>query len=244
MATFHTLILSLLINKGNVGKNRVLLLLIGLCFTCVGAFASNIGLGHTTYSKDTVGFGDTLIITTSIINYDVNLYQGTVNITYQLNGAQNIDDKIFPDPLSGQVVNLPPGDSLPVYMHIIISGAYFLAGPDILVVWPICPDGTDPYNYVRDTIFVDPPTAITGTGQGAPQLKVYTVGGNIIINNSNPVFTLNRVRIFDILGHEISNVACITNHQQIDVAKQPDGIYLAEVELNTGQKAVFKVSKF
>jgi hypothetical protein len=230
--------------QGNVGKSRVALLFIGLQMVFSSAIASNMGLGRCFLSRDTLQFGDTLIITSMLINHDTVAYQGTVKLVYKLNGVENIDEKIFPNPLSGQFINLPVGDSLPVLIHIIITPAYFLPGPDILVVWPICPDGSNPYTKLDTTIYVENPTGFSDNSISPPALKVYTANSHVFVNNDNPAFMLNCVSIFDILGRNVKTAICKDDHLQIDMANEPDGIYPVEVTLSNGQRAVFKISKF
>jgi hypothetical protein len=169
----NLLVLPLSTNRNTVVKKiRCAILLIACFIALLPANASDLGIGATTFSQDTLQYGNTLIINTYVVNYDAVAYSGIIDITYELNGEENIDEKIFPDPLAGQLLTIPAHDSLPVLIHIIISPAYFLPGPDILVVWPICPDGGNPHNMLRDTIYVEDPTAIISPVNGEQQLKV------------------------------------------------------------------------
>jgi hypothetical protein len=203
--------------------------------------ASKLGLGTTVISADTLNFDDTLLITTYIVNYDTASYNGTINLAYKLNGIENIDPKLFPQPLNGQTLSIPAGDSLQLIIQVIISPAYFESGPNILVVWPICPDDSPPHSEFSKIIYVEDPAEIRGTPNSIDKLKIYASSGAVFVAVEPGELFLNRVRIFDMEGRCIYALKVNSLNEVLSLQCYSYATYIIEVTLSNGEVTSRKV---
>lgn len=205
------------------------------------ANASSLGFGLTTYSQDTLQLGDTLRINTYLKNYDTATYASTVTFGLKINGVQNVNPNIFPNPLAGQVLNLGPGDSLQANLIVVITPAYFIVGPDILVVWPIPTDGKP----ARDTLTYNIHVTYPGTGiddNGADFIRAWLINGQFNVLTEAGDINLNRVSFYSLSGQCILE-APLNGNTSIPFQSYPPGIYLAEIVYNGDQRKLVKFWK-
>jgi len=204
--------------------------------------ASDIGFGAASFSKDTFQFGDTLFITTSIINYDTAAYYDLVDLGLIINGVENANRNIvITNPLSDQLLSLPPGDSISLKIELIITPSYYEVGPDIFVVWPICINGSPPHDSLTKQIYVLDPTGISSL-QAKPT-RVFYYDQAIIIEDIGDDNAFKRVRIFNSVGQVLINSPWKQNGS-IPFANYADGIYFLELGSASGKMEVFRISKF
>jgi hypothetical protein len=207
-----------------------------------GLWASNLGFGGMVLSKDTLNYGDTLFISTYLVNFSANPFSDSINIVYELNHVENVDRRMFPNPVQGQLLNIAAHDSVILNLKIIISPSYFDVGPDILVIWPsITGEDTAPASVLDTQIVVRPlGTGIINPGNDA-RIRAYYFDQQVLLRAQDPGIAFNRVRIFDLTGHEILNQH--TNGQPIPFAPEPDGFYLVEIYYDEGQVSVCRIVK-
>jgi hypothetical protein len=217
---------------------KSILLLLFLILTVSITRAGNLGMGVTTFSQDTLQYGDSLVIHTSVINFDSMPYYGLIDFYFELNGVRNLNTNIFPNPLSGVLISLGPGDSIPLTIVVYMSPAYFKTGPDIFVVWPIADGDSPPNNNSTHTIYIDYPLGLED--EGAPsKLKIRYQNQSILFEDESPEFPLNRVTIYNVMGQQVLDQAVNSAHSIPFDA--PVGIYLVEVKALTRQSQVFKL---
>jgi hypothetical protein len=226
-----------------MGKKYRLLISIFLLLLANSSWAgAGIGFGSTTLSADTLSPNDSLIIYTSLVNYRPQAFNGPVGFNYAINGVQNVSRAIFNSPIMGQTINILPGDSLPLQLHVSVQVQYLITGGDIFVVWPIVPDG----NNVLDSLFVhlivrDPdPSALQNEG-AAPALKMFYLNQCIQIDNANNIPSA-QLRIFDIAGKLVYTGPLPSGHT-IPFSNEDTGVYLVEVTFTSGEQRIFKVLK-
>jgi hypothetical protein len=204
--------------------------------------ASDLGFGAATFSKDTLYLGDTLFISTHLVNYDSVAYNDTISFSLKINGVINVNPNIFPNPFLIQPINIPSHDSIPANFLVVITPAYFQVGPDILVVWPIASDGSPTRDTLIKSIFVLDPSAVGISNEKIEQFRVFCFDNSGIIQSSDPEIHLNRVRIFNISGQAVSDLA-LSHNNKIPFSDCPDGMYFAEVTFNSTQKRIVKFIK-
>ena len=224
-----------------IKKSTLLLTLILLISSL--AQGAGLGFGSFTFSRDTLGFDDTLNITAEIINYDTAVYYAPVDFGYKINGVQNVSASIFNASVSGQLVSIQPHDSVPVSIKVVVTPDYFEVGPDILVVWPIAFTGGNPNNVIEQQIYIPDPSGINNIAIQDEQLSVYYAEQNIYISARKANIYLNQVRVFNLAGEEIINRS-ETNLETIPFSNESAGIYFIEVRFNDEQRKVFKLVKF
>ena len=211
------------------------------CARPLSGYGSQLGFGHAVFNKDTLHIGDTLRITSYVHNFDTTGYNDYISFGLKINGVQNVNQVLFPNPYYDQIVNINPGDSIIANMTIIITSAYFELGPDILVVWPIAPDGSLPVLSIDSSIFVEKPVGINDLAN-TPQLKVYYADKFIRIQAEQAQITLIQVCVYDLNGREVLHETT-DGRQPIPFNSQANGIYLVTVRFYNGQQALYRVVK-
>src|SRR5580704_674840 len=98
-------------------KPLFLALLFCICFAANSMAGSGLGFGAYPLSKDTLQFGDTLYIRVSITNTDITAYNAIIAFGLKINGIQNVDRDMFPNPLFDSLVSIPGGDSVATLIH-------------------------------------------------------------------------------------------------------------------------------
>lgn len=216
-----------------------LFLLFSICCNHTQA-QSSLGFGATTFSKDTLFLGDTLFIHTYLKNNDTNAYTDTVAFKLKINGILNINQNIFPNPLNNQGINLPAGDSLSITLIAVITPAYYLIGPDILVVWPVANTGGLAHDSIIKQIIV---VENTGLNDGPDaRLRIFCTQNQLNIESTDDNLGLNHVRIFDVQGRELVNRE-IAGSTSIPFRDYPTGLYLIEVTGPNNQRQVYRIYK-
>ncbi|MES2620251.1 MAG: T9SS type A sorting domain-containing protein [Bacteroidota bacterium] len=221
---------------------RLFLLSAFICGTSLAYSASNLGWGTTTFSKDTLFLGDTLFITSFLKNYDPQAFNDSVQFSLKINGILNVNPLIFPNPFPNQPLNIAGNDSLPANLSIIITQAWFLVGPDILVVWPRANDGSRAHDSIIKTIVVLDPRSVGLKDETGERLRVFYRDEMILLEPENPEIIFNRVRIFNLSGQEIKNEA-FNGGFPIPFDSPPKGVYYVEVTFNLNEKRILKIAK-
>jgi hypothetical protein len=228
----------------NTMRTRIYICLTILLKTCLGARAEAIiKFGTVTISTDTVNHNDSVFVDTWLQNTGNQNYHGTISFGFAINGVRNVNPNIFNNPYKGQTIDISPGDSLPLQFHIVVQSQYFLAGPDIFVVWPIVngtnrtPDTVDVSIFVRDQA-----TGMETEQQGA-NLRVYCSNQLLIVTNADYTNNISNLKVFDVLGNEIISQANF-NHSELPLQNYPNGIYIVQVVLHNQQLRTFKVAKY
>jgi hypothetical protein len=234
-------------------KNYLSAILILLsCYGYKVEAQSKLGFGAFTLNKDSLYVGNTLVISTTLYNYnDTAAYNDLLSVGLKINGIENVNQVMFPNPFYDVMVNLPPGDSETVEMTINITSAYFDIGPDILVVWPIARDLSPPFATIDTTIYVlNQPvdTVDTGSNVGIKpvydnrRLKAYYLNDNVYLKADDAGITFNRVSIFDLTGKEIISLNT-DGSKPVAFNPEADGIYFVKVYFNKGETAIYKIVK-
>ncbi len=219
---------------------RIPLLLLLISFCALAQGQSSLGFGATTFSKDTLFLGDTLFINTYLKNNDVSPYTDTVAFKLKINGILNVNQNIFPNPLLNQGLNLAAGDSLPITLIAVITPAYYLVGPDILVVWPVANTGGLAHDSIIKQIIVVDHTGLDELTD--PHLRLYYRQNLLNIEQNDGYVNLNRVRIFDLQGRELINRQ-LAGDTNLPFENYPAGFYLAEITYNGTARRIYRFCK-
>lgn len=222
---------------------RIILLSVFISGCSLLNAASNLGWGATSFSKDTFLYGETLSITTFLKNYSSQTFNDTVRLALKINGILNVNSLIFQNTLPSPPINIAGGDSVPATLSLIITPAYYLVGPDILVIWPKANDGSFAHDSIIDTIIVVDHLATAIDDKADKKLKAFYLNETVFIVNEDAEINLNRVRIFDLFGQEISD-SPLNGNNSIPFNSQPHGIYFVEVTFNSTERKVLKIAKY
>lgn len=223
-------------------RNYLLLVIIWMAGAGNATRAASLGFGATTFSKDTLHVGDVLHIHSYVVNYDTAAYNNFITFGLKINGIQNVNQVLFPNPFYDLIENIGAGDSIVADINITITTAYFDIGPDILVVWPIAYDGSLPrFSIDSQIVVVDKGVGINDL-PGDEELRAFYANHAIYLKAKDAGISLNRVRILDLSGREILNQPT-DGTQPLPYSVEPDGLYFVEVTCNGGEKRIYKIIK-
>jgi hypothetical protein len=212
--------------------------------SCLGSqlrAGSQLGFGPATLNRDTLNIGDTLSITSFVHNFDTAAYTNYISFGLKINGVQNVNQVIFPNPYYDQIININPGDSIIAKMKIIITSAYFEIGPDVLVVWPIAEDGSLPISSIDTTIIVrDRGVDLKELNENS--IEPYYANRFIHFKADNPLTNLDHISVYDITGKEILRQVTDTNNP-VPFSQEANGIYFIAINFNDGRNYVYKIVK-
>jgi hypothetical protein len=233
-------------------KNYLSAILILLsCISYKAEAQSKLGLTLQGLNRDSLYVGDTLEIIATLTNYDTAEYNDIISFGLKINGIENVNQVLFPNPFYDQVVQIPPNSSKFGIFTITITPAYFDIGPDILVVWPIARDLSPPFQSIDTTIYVlNTPVDTVDTGLGIgikpvyynPHLKAFYVNDNVYLKAEDAGIAFNRVSIYDLTGKEVLSQSA-DGSKPIPFNLEADGIYFVKVYFNGGESAIYKIAK-
>ncbi len=230
-----------------MGKTRYILLLVFMWLWLSRlAAGADIGFGAVVLSADTLHPADTLLISTSLINYGPQDFDGPVGFDYAINGVQNISRSIFDAPLTGQNIHIQAGGSYPLQFHVVLQNQYFSAGSDIFVVWPIVPNGNVVIDTLQAPIYIAAPTGITNSNDStalteARQLRI-SCSAEMLTMYCPPWAEGSVMHIYDITGKQVQT-AQLNNGRQLSFYNEAPGIYLIEISSSNGRNYVLRVIK-
>ncbi len=224
-------------------KYLYILLLAAAALTCspvhVKAQAS-LGLTTTSVSNSTPALGTQISIMTSLTNVSMqDTFTGIVN--FSLANKDSIITNVaivgYPN-FAGTQITLAPQQSRAALFTVQIDHSYFMAGPDIIIVWPIATNA-----HTIDTAAA-PITITWPLGINDPALNnisIFTANDNLIVHNTTPKIGLEQLRIYDLLGNTLITYPLNDATTVVPVNSLPAGLYVAAVYNAAGQ---FKAVKF
>ncbi|MBL0310180.1 MAG: T9SS type A sorting domain-containing protein [Bacteroidetes bacterium] len=229
---------------------RCLFLLAFAIPVCLPAYSADRGIGvtlvnytlqHTANNEVTAGY--TLSISARVKNFDTLPFSGILDFGLRNSHFDLTNQSIFGRPnYSGQQIQLDGGEEVPAIFSITIDPTFFIApGPDVVVVWPISPEP------VEDSILIHLTLLDTLTGMSDEQpgnhIAYTTLKDRIqLFNIGDQQMNFKQVRIFDLMGRQISNTALLINNE-IPIPDLPRGIYLCELITLEGKSSIIKFVK-
>ena len=194
-------------------------------------------LGYTIDSTLNVSIGYTLTISAEVTNTDTQqvffdrLDFGMRNLQQDLSGTSLFNKPVY----SSDSIYLNPNETVPAIFSIDIDHPYFTPGPDVVVVWPICP------NPIADSIRI-PLNILNPNGiHKNENLSFSYIIDNyqITLLNLGSEISFKQVRIYNLIGQQVSHLQA-DFIQQIPVPNLPKGIYLCQLTDRFGKQTVFK----
>ncbi len=203
------------------------------------AAVNGVGVTLINYTFDTVGFGYTITINAQVTNYDTLAFAGNIdfglkNSSYNLTTASLFNKP----PYSSSFISLYPNETVPAVFSIDIDPQYFIPGPDVVVVWPIC---TGPIaDSVLIEIFVETPNSIKDERN---DLFAYIImPDRIFLKNYRAATNIEQVRIFNLMGQQVAELN--GNYiSEVPVPNLPKGLYLCEFTTADKRRQVIKFLK-
>lgn len=183
-------------------------------------------------SNGIVSFGYTITISATLTNNDSSSFTGFVDFGLRNSLLELSNNSIFSKPFySGDSIQLNGGESVPTLFSLQIDTPYFIAGPDVVVVWPI--SNVNFNDSVLINLLIEDPTSIEEQLIHKNDIQVF--GDYILLPENN----FKQVRIYNYSGSLLweQNFAA-SLHIPIDFL--PQGFYLLEAVSATKQRIVKK----
>ena len=185
-----------------------------------------------------IPLGYTITISAEVQNTDsANSFGGTLdfglrNYTQNLSSVSGIFNKPY---YSSQQISLGPGEKIPAIFSVDIDHPYFSPGPDVVVVWPIAQSPTTDSVVIYLNIFN--PSSIYNDSR--LEFEYAVLEDKIMLLNLPSEITFKQVRIYTLLGQEISQISPPV-FSEIPIGILPKGIYLCEFIAADNSRSVIK----
>ena len=183
-----------------------------------------------------------------LYNVSNSTFSDTVSFAFAID-TSGVNSGTYVAPLSDssgftftpQSVTILPHDSILLYsMQLHVFPPDFVIGSSVVVIWPII-------SHVGGLVLLDSASAQltiqapTGIGTiDAAAVKVYMSGQELLVKN-NLINLFGGIRIYNVEG-QILTEQRIYQSAEIPMSQYSPGIYMVELTLDNGQRAVYKVS--
>lgn len=180
-----------------------------------------------------VTFGYTITISATLTNNDSTTFAGHIDFGLRNNLQElSTNNSVFNKPFySGDSIHLYGGESVPTLFSVQIEDPYFIAGPDVVVVWPISPI---PFSdSVLINLLIEDPTNIENQPASTMQIAVYADHIHLAENK------FKQVRIYNYSG---SLLWAQNNSSTPSIAIDflPSGFYILEAITEDEQRLIKK----
>lgn len=208
----------------------VILVLIG--FSANVMAQGSLGLYLTQISTTTPAIGQSVIVQAKLINTSTTeTFSGIVDFSMANENGLITDFTVFNKPnYSGTLVTLAPLEEKQTVTVIDIEGPYFVAGPDIIIVWPLA--ACDIVDSIKINLDIQVPTGINEVGDNAT--SAFVANNQLIVQNNVPNINLQRVQLFDVTGKVMGTYALSDSNATIPLSELPRGMYIAEITTTNG----------
>ncbi len=222
-------------------KNKICILLGVLLFACLQSNIFAQAQLHTTItslSSATPVFGTQLSVNIQLQNVSpTDTFKGIINFDLANKDSVIENLNIVGKPnYNGTFITLAPSETKAGLFTVQIMSPNFVAGPDIIIVWPIA--GAIILDSARAPINIQQPLGIQHNENN--KLLLWENNNELFIQMEEPETWLQDVRIFDLNGRLVMHRQLQPHHNKISVANLPAGIYMAEVTMRNGKMSMLK----
>lgn len=219
---------------------RIAFVIIILC----SAIWANAQIALHIYKNDftpgSVTLGSSFSFNAIVRNDSNSIFNGQIGFGYYINAGAvtTVSDTSSGLQFSASPAILNPGDTTTgssITVHV--SGPQFIAGPSVVVIWPIATSG-----YALDSLVLHIQVLTPNNISTVDDDKVvaFVINNSLTIKSENEI-RLRQVRIFDISGREIMDKQNPSNN--ITLPEMNTGVYFAEIIYNNNQRKVFRFFK-
>ena len=200
---------------------------------------AGLGLTTTSVSNSSPAIGTQISILTNLTNVStIDTFTGIVN--FSLANKDSIITNVaivgYPN-FAGTQITLAPQQSRSALFTVQIAHTYFMAGPDIIIVWPIATNA-----HTVDTaaapINITWPLGINNPA--GDNILIFNANDNLIVQNTAPKTGLEQLRIFDLLGNTLVTCPLKDVTTVVPVNALPTGLYIAAVFDESGMVRAVK----
>ena len=179
-------------------------------------------------------------VETVVENIGTAVYQAPLQIV--LKADSNVFSYLFYN--STQTITILPGDTV----HLSMPGGYlfdssvFKPGNNVVVVWPFTTQSAAIDTFQTVVYFNNLGTQGLNDPKPIPGLSIYPNPAQAETYIYSPSSGLERVRIMDAFGREISTIPGNRQHKMnLPLEGLPAGIYLLEIFGTAGDKSIYRI---
>lgn len=179
-------------------------------------------------------------VETVVENIGTAVYQAPLQIV--LKADSNVFSYLFYN--STQTITILPGDTV----HLSMPGGYlfdssvFKPGNNVVVVWPFTTQSAAIDTFQTVVYFNNLGTQGLNDPKPIPGLSIYPNPAQAETYIYSPTSGLERVRIMDAFGREISTIPGNRQHKMnLPLEGLPAGIYLLEIFGTAGDKSIYRI---
>lgn len=219
---------------------RIAFVIIILCSAVWANAQMALHIYKNDFTPGSVTLGSSFSFNAIVRNDSNSIFNGQIGFGYYINtgAVTTVSDTSSGLQFTASPAILNPGDTTTgssITVHV--SGPQFIAGPSVVVIWPIATSG-----YALDSLVLHIQVLTPNNISTVDDDKVmaFVINNSLIIKSENEIH-LRQVRIFDISGREIlSQTDPLRN---IPLPQMESGIYLTEIVYNNNQRKLFKFFK-
>ena len=188
----------------------------------------------STVSNSSPVIGDQLSVFTQLQNVSLtDTFKGIINFDLANKDSIIENVSILGKPnYNGTFITLAPLETKAGLFTVQIIAPNFVAGPDIIIVWPIATAVI--FDSARTNINIQAPLGIEEDEINQPML--WHNNHELFIQMNDPKNGLQGVRIFNLNGQLVLNRHLQTGSNRISIENLPCGFYLAEIEYANGDR--------
>ncbi len=210
-----------------------------LLLACGSSKGQSAGIGVTliNYTFDTVGYNYTITINARVSNYDSVSFAGVIDFGLRNNSHILTNSAVFNKPpyCTPNQITLYPYETVPAVFSVDIDPQYFSPGPDVVVVWPICPKPI--IDSIEIDIYVQTPSSIKDDKEEL--FGFFIMNNKLFLKNYGAQTNFKQVRIYNLIGQQVSLYSSdfIT---EVPLPVLPKGLYLCELITADNKRKVIR----
>jgi hypothetical protein len=132
--------------------------------------------------------------------------------------------------IAGTTITLAPHDSVNCLFTVQLLTSNFMAGPDIIIVWPVA--AVQIIDSARAPINISIAAGITPTA--AEGITAYVANDQLYIRDFDGQSILMQVRIYNLVGQLVADPQLTDSSAVVSLQTLPHGAYIADIISGTG----------
>lgn len=199
---------------------------------------ATLSLFTTSVSNTAPAMGQPFNLFTKLVNTSaVDSFKGVIDFSLANENGLINDVNVFGKPaVSGNFITLAPLQEMNLLFTVTPQPAYFVPGPDIIIVWPIA--AAPVVDSAIAQIDIQEPSSIAGIKPA--ELKVFAQNDVLMLQLLNSESSLKHVQILSVTGNLLIAEALNGNSAGISIAMLPKGMYVVEVLTADGRRSALK----
>ena len=202
---------------------------------------ATLGLHTTSISNSSPAIDEEISLFTKLINTSAtDTFNGVIDFSLANENGVITDVSVFGKPaVSGNILTLAPLQEMTLLFTVTPRSAYYVPGPDIIIVWPIA--SAPIVDSAKADIDIQQATGIENNEE--QDMKIFVSNNILHVQNSSTTNTFQQVQIFNSTGALIISQTLYSNYEQIPLSNLAGGMYIAAVLSCDGKRYLIKFAQ-